>query len=345
MSLYSINPLSDSRWSDLVSIHPRASAFHDPGWLAALSRTYGYEPIVLTSTPHGKPLRNGMVYCRVASWLTGTRLVSLPFSDHCDPLLSSPDELGEFMEHVSAESDQRHYRYVECRRIMPAHEATSGFRVNGSYYLHMIDLRPSLQQIFERFHKSSIQRKIRRAEREGLSCETGSSEQQMGEFYRLMRTTRKRHHRLPQPRAWFRNLIQCMGDRIEVRLARKDGTAIAAMLTLRNRNSIVYKYGCSDERFHHLGSMPFLFWKLIEEGKASGTEVLDLGRSDLGHEGLIVFKDRLGATRELLRYYRRSSHQPRGVLTWGANTMRRLLPVLPETFLSAAGEALYKHVG
>src|SRR5262249_49138628 len=159
------------------------------------------------------PLRNGMVFCRVASWLTGTRLVSLPFSDHCDPLLTSSDELGEFIEHVSAESDRRHYRYVEFRRIMPVHEVASGFSVNGSYYLHMIDLRQSLPQIFERFHKDSIQRKIRRAEREGLSYEKGTSEQQRAEFYRLMRMTRKRHHRLPQPRAWFKNLIHCMGDR------------------------------------------------------------------------------------------------------------------------------------
>ena len=43
--------LSDSRWDELVSRHPRASVFHERGWLEALVRTYGYEPFVLTSTP------------------------------------------------------------------------------------------------------------------------------------------------------------------------------------------------------------------------------------------------------------------------------------------------------
>ncbi len=57
-------------------------------------------------------------------------------------------------------------------------------------------------------------------------------------------------------------------------------------------------------RFHNLGGMPFLIWKLIEEGKASGTERIDFGRSDLDNQGLIAFKDRLGATGRLLTYYR-----------------------------------------
>jgi len=70
----------------LAESPPRASVFHSRGWLEALKRTYGYEPIVLTTTPDG-PLSNGLVLCRVKTWLS-RRLVSLPFSDHCDPLLN-----------------------------------------------------------------------------------------------------------------------------------------------------------------------------------------------------------------------------------------------------------------
>ncbi len=88
-----------------------------------------------------------------------------------------------------------------------------------------------------------------------------------------------------------------MGRKVQIRLARKNGTPIATMLTLEHRSSVVYKYGCSDEKFHHLDGMPFLFWRLIEETKASGAEKIDFGRSDLDNEGLITFKDRLGTRR------------------------------------------------
>lgn len=46
--------------------------------------------------------------------------------------------------------------------------------------------------------------------------------------------------------------------------------------------------------------MPFLFWRLIEESKASGVERIDFGRSDLANTSLIAFKDKFGTTRKSL---------------------------------------------
>src|SRR5262249_12505979 len=114
----------------------------------------------------------------------------------------------------------------------------------------------------------------------------------------------RRHQLLPQPRNWFRNLFERMSDKIEISVARKNGAAVAAILSLSHRATVVYKYGCSDEKHHNLGGMPFLFWKLIERSKATGAETLDFGRSDLDNEGLMTFKDRFGAKRKALTYYR-----------------------------------------
>jgi hypothetical protein len=35
-----------------------------------------------------------LVFCRVRSWLTGRRSISLPFSDHCEPLVESHEALA-----------------------------------------------------------------------------------------------------------------------------------------------------------------------------------------------------------------------------------------------------------
>ena len=98
-----------------------------------------------------------------------------------------------------------------------------------------------------------------------------------------------------------------MGRKLDIRVARKDGSAVAAMLTLRHGSSVIYKYGCSNDGVHNSGGIPFLFWKLIEESKMSGANKIDLGRTDCDQEGLIAFKDRLGATRRTLTYYRYTS--------------------------------------
>lgn len=344
-NVYTLDPLVDQRWSDLVAHHVRASAFHQREWLEALSRTYGYKPLVLTSSPPETPLNDGIVLCRVSSWITGTRLVSLPFSDHCDPLVDDVAGYHEFITWLRAECEKQRYKYVELRPLS-RYEEMCGVPSSDSYYFHDLDICPTLEHIFHGFQKDSIQRKIRRAEREKLSYETGRSEQLLDDFFRLLMITRRRHQLPPQPRSWFSNLLQCMGDKIEIRVARHNGFPIAALLTLRHRSTVVYKYGCSDEHFHNLGAMPFLFWKLIEESKASKAEKIDFGRSDLNNSGLMTFKDRFGTTKKLLKYYRYPvTGTAERANEHASQTIRQIVSLLPDSVVCLAGKILYRHIG
>jgi GNAT acetyltransferase-like protein len=346
VNIHIIDPLIDPRWDELVARHASASVFHQRGWLEALVRTYGFKTMVLTTSPPGQRLDNGLVLCWISSWITGTRLVSLPFADHCEPLLNGAAELTVFTEWLRGECKRKGQRYVELRSLLGAPIAISDFQPKRSYWIHELDLEPSLQQLFRGLHKNSFQRKIRRAERERLSYEVGRSQRLMDEFYRLLLKTRRRHGLLPQPRLWFRNLVECMGDKVDIRMARKNDTPIAAILTLRHPSSPVYKYGCSDAKLHNLGGMPFLFWRLIEESKVSGVEKVDFGRSDLDQYGLIVFKDRLGTRRKLLTYYRHTNGTGRRELVpWKSRWLRNLVSNLPDFLMSVAGRILYKHLG
>ena len=325
--------------------HPRASVFHQRGWLQALAKTYGYEALALTTSPSDQSLTDGIVFCRVSSWITGTRLVSLPFSDHCDPLLheGSGHELIGWLRQIS--EDQK-CKYLEIRPLGALEGPGFGMNESGKFCFHMLDLRGDLQQIYRRLHKDSIQRKIQRAEREGLVCEIGNSDQLVDDFYRLLVRTRKRHRMLPQPLAWIKNLVHSMGNSLEIRVARKNTTPVAAMLSLRHRNTAVFKYGCSDERVHNLGGVPFLFWNLIRESKAIGAEQLDLGRSDWTQPSLILFKDRLGATKRELSYLRSpDSRKSTSVTALASHIPQAGFSLVPDTVLSAAGRLAYRHLG
>ncbi len=204
-------------------------------------------------------------------------LVSLPFSDHCELLFGGTDRSLEFTNRLRLECDRQQWKYVEVRPASGFQEQEQGFHLSQSYWLHEINLAPSLEELFRGLHKNCIQRKIRRAEREGLSYESGRSRQLLDEFCRLLLITKRRHRSLPQPRNWFRNLVECMGEKLDIRVARKNGSAVAAMITLRHGSSVIYKYGCSNGEEHNSGGTPFLFWKLIQESKASGANKIDLG--------------------------------------------------------------------
>lgn len=339
------DPLLDPRWKSLLQNHPKASVFHTPEWLEALRRTYGYEPVAYTTSAPSGQLANGIVFCRIKSWLTGHRLVSLPFSDHCEPLVEGSDELRCLMAGLREEHGGQ-WKYVEIRPVTLEPTCESGFQRTASFCFHSLDLRPGAEGVFRSFHKDCVRRKIRRAEREGLTCEEGRSDVLLRKFYGLMVVTRRRHMLLPQPLAWFRNLRDCLGESLKIWIASKDGRAVSAILMLRFKKTLVYKYACSDARFRRLGGTQMLLWKAIREGIEAGLEELDMGRSEVDAPGLIAFKNRWGSSCTTLCYWRYPANTgARTYHTLGMRAARGLLAHAPGNVLTAAGSLLYRHLG
>jgi len=347
--LYRVDPIEDPRWSEFLDKDPNASIYHSAGWLKALRKTYEYEPVVFTTASPGQALRSGLLFCHIDSWLTGERIVSLPFSDHCDPLINSIEEWDSVIASLQSEATERNWKYIEIRPLNTAllHEGDrTGFRLAKQYYIHCLDLRPDLAQIRRGFDKDSILRRIRRAERAGLREKCGRSEDLLRDFYDLLVLTRIRHSLPPQPYRWFANLIGCLDDRVEIRLAYKDETPIAAILNLRFKDRIYYKYGCLDSRYKRYGGMALLLWKAIEEAKATGATEFDLGRSDQDNPGLIIFKNHWGAAPKLLDYWRLSrSASLKPIEERGAGIIKRVVSFMPRCLLTAAGRLLYRHIG
>ena len=345
MAVYKLNPLYDSRWPDFVGRHPRASIFHTRGWLEALHGTYGYEPIAYTTSAPGTSLANGIVFCRISSWLTGSRMVSLPFADHCEPLVENHEESREILCSLQCALDGEKLRYIELRPRSGDLLTESGMQKSSSFCFHELDLRSTLGELFRRLQKDSIQRKIRRSEREDLFYEEGRSEMLLKKFYHLFVLTRRRHRVPPQPLDWFRNLVMSLGDRLKIRVASKTGRPIASILTLRYGEAMVYKYGGSDASAHNSGAMPFLFWKVIQDAKENGVQRFDLGRSDTDNTGLITFKDRWGSQRTELTYWRLPSESASGRDQWKLKIAGPIFAHMPDRLLAASGRLLYRHVG
>lgn len=347
--VFVLDPLRDPRWSEFVKRHPAASVFHSTEWLEALRRTYGYEPLAVTTSGRDEPLSNGIVLCRVRSWATGSRLVSLPFSDHCDPLVNDPRELEALIAFMKAEVKHKRCRYMEMRSLRELNSGLSQrmhLKTDEAYCIHKLDLSPSLDELYRRFHKSCVQRKIQKAEREGLLYEEGLAEELLAKFYKMLLHTRRRHQLPPQSMTWFRNVADCLGESLKVRVVSKDGRPIAGIITTHFRDTCAYKYGCSDERYHNLGGMALLMWRAIQDAKAFGSLSFDFGRSDLENKGLVTFKDNWGSTKSPLSYHR----YPRGMDTgaqgeWKLWLIQKTCGYLPDPLLETLGSALYRHVG
>jgi lipid II:glycine glycyltransferase (peptidoglycan interpeptide bridge formation enzyme) len=276
-------------------------------------------------------------------------MVSLPFSDYCEPLIDSPEELAFLVSYLQAEMEHQEWKYLEVR------PANGGFNPNGKgvgfhasklCYLHRLGLQPNVEDIFRSLHKNSVQRRIRRAEKAGLVIECGRSDKLLRDFYSLLLLTRSRHHLPPQPYLWFSNLIESMGDSLTIRVAYKDQVPIAAVVSLRFRDVAYYKYGCSSVKFKNLGAMALLLWRTIRDSKTDGAVEFDLGRSEVENKGLTAFKDRWTQERTEIVYWRYPATDPLALTEgWKLKVVKHFFACVPHRFLELTGKLVYRHIG
>lgn len=345
MAVFQIDPLQDPRWKTFTEWHPNASIFHRVEWLQALKSSYGYRPFALTTSGPGSPLMDGVPVCEIRSPLTGRRFVSVPFSDHCQPLVTDHRVVDAFIDTLKERLPESRQKYFEIRPITFTAGQGSGLGISNTYHFHRLDLHPSAESLFKRFDKSSVQRKIRRAERESLRYEEGSSEKLLDCFYKLMIMTRRRHGLPPQPLKWFQALITSLGSDLKIRVAFKNETAVASILTIAYKKTLVYKYGCSDMQYSNLGGNAFLFWHAIQDAKSKAMEELDMGRSDLANEGLAVFKENWGARRTSLTYWRYPAKTAKPGPEHLIKHMKRLVSIAPDVSLVMLSNLFYRHIG
>ncbi len=345
LAINELDPLTDRRWPEFVNSHPESSIFHTREWLASLHSTYRYQPIAFT-TSNLSQLDHALVFCKIKSSFTGSRLVSLPFSDHCQPLADA-EQTKEIIDILQAGSRAQSLKYIEFRplKVDTSHRSSAIFDAKKFRY-QAIDLRKESNVLYKNLHESCIRRKIKRAEKEGLVYEEGSSEQLLQDFRELFLLTRRRHELPPPPRVWSLNLAHFFGERLKIHVVRKDSIPVASILTITHKETIVYKYGCSNASYSHMGGTPYLFWKVIQQAKAVGLVEFDLGRSDYDDSGLITFKEHLGAKTDDLIYLRNTPPKAATSLPSAlASFVRPLFSRLPNPVFEGVGNLLYRHMG
>jgi CelD/BcsL family acetyltransferase involved in cellulose biosynthesis len=334
-----LDPLRDPAWAALVARAPEATIFHHPAWLALLHAQYGYalEAWCDDSADAGLPV------ALVRSRLTGTRLVALPFSDACPPLVAAgADAAGARLAAGLGPERARRGLDLEIR----GDAAGAGAHRGAEFAEHRLDLRAGLDAVRAGFHKGQVQRAIKRAAREGVTVEHATSRQALERFYALHVATRRTQGVPTQPKRFVLNFAGLFAAGLGfVALARHEDRDVAAAVFLRAGSTLTYKYGASDRE--HLGVRPnhAIFDHAIAWACAEGLHTLDYGRTDLDNDGLRSFKRGWGAEERPLRYHVLADAPPNP----GRGRADRLLAALitrsPPSVGRAVGEALYRHAG
>lgn len=337
------DPLADSDWDDRLKRCSNASFYHSAAWARVLHETYGFRPFYLT-LGHSGACRAVLPVMEVRSGWTGTRGVSLPFTDDCEPCCEDPSAFQRLFRHAQRLGRERGWRYLECRgteKLLP--DTLPSLR----YYGHRVDLSGNEDTLFRRFD-GAVRRAIRKAERSGLRVELSDSPQAVRDFYRLFCVTRKRHGLPPQPREFYDNirkhvLLRGLGT---ILLVRHGQTAVAGVLFLHGPGTVIMKFAASDLSFQHLRINNLALWQAMKHYQRLGYTSLDFGRTSITNGGLRNFKRRWGAAEHPINYHRFDIRKSTFVSSEDATNSSTLVLFqhLPVAVSQLAGRILYRHM-
>ena len=344
ITLELVDPTGFPAWDERIATHPEATVFHTAAWARVLSGTYGYIPTYFAAIESDR-LVGLLPVMEVRSWLTGTRGVSLPFTDDCSPILSDGLVWPEAIRPVLERAEARGWRTLEIRG---RRSGMTDLPASEVYLAHVLDLTPGAKTLDARY-RPNVRRNIRRSEKAGATVLHDRTPEGMKEFYRLNCLTRREHGLPPQPLRFFEAVREQLLDKGygTLLLARFNGKAIAGAIFLHFGGKAIYKYGASDRRFQAVRANNLVFREGIRMLCARGNRTLSFGRTDLHHDGLRDFKLSWGAEEKRLEYV---CYDVRSG-SWLSGRRARCVPVrrmvkfMPLQILRLVGNFAYRHAG
>jgi CelD/BcsL family acetyltransferase involved in cellulose biosynthesis len=334
--------IDDPGWLRLVNRSPDATTFHIPAWSGAVSATYGFPSFVLAMQGADGRVVAGLPVMEVRDLLGRRALVSLPFTDHCPPLVDQEANLADVALLVTRWRARRAMPTLEVRAELPSTLDTVAQKVGTR---HIVDLMSDPDALFRRLHRNRIQKRIRRARELGVEITLSRSIDDLATFYRLHCQTRRRQGVPVQPRRFIRNIWERViqpGHGFVI-LAKVEKKSIATALFLTWNRQLIYKYGASDTAYWKLGPNFLVHWTAMEWGCVNGYRIYDFGRTDEGHESLREFKAAWGST-EVPLIYTHLGSSPRALgRGHGAGVVNRIIRHSPTVVCRAVGELLYRY--
>ncbi len=346
---------TDASWIELIQQHPRSNLFHHPVWLEVLSRSYSYEPRLVGISSSTGSMIAGLPLMIVKNLNQRKKWVSLPFSDHCEPLCVDEQMLTQITSGLVRLAELEDITSVELRWKYPQQNTVQH---SSDYILSRVQLSENKEEV-AKLIKPKHFRQIKVAYERGVRVKRNDSLEGLHQFYTLHVQTRRRKGLPVQPWRFFREIYHSIIQRdlgfILLAYAdnpkqidgmnKKDPFCVAGAVFFHWNRTLTYKYAASKEEARPLLAMDAILWWAIQWGCEHQFEWIDMGRTEIENEGLRGFKRRWGAEETPL-YYSQLSDGPKGLANpSNKNWIQTVIRYSPIWVCRAAGELFYKYYG
>jgi hypothetical protein len=330
-------------WSAHFSSHRLMSLFSSPEWIEILCHTYslGIQACLLQN----QSVCAALLFSHIHD-VRGDRIVCLPFSDYCDPLVEDARLWHDVLEPLVPLDVPVRLRCLQNR--LPAQDPR--FVLSRTAKWHGTDLMRAEDELWSSISPQARQN-IRHALRSGVVVREGRSVEDAQIFYRMHVLTRKNKYRLlAQPFAFFENIFTAFGegDRVAALIAECDGVPLAGIVLLQFRDTLYYKFNASVDQKCRANDL--LAWHAILFGHRRALTSLDFGVSENDQPGLIRYKRKFASEEREIHFY---DWMPQTHNAWntreeeaseilGHVTQMLTDPTVPDEITQAAGDKLYR---
>jgi hypothetical protein len=347
-----IDPLSDARWDLFVQSHPHGTIYQHSSWMKVLALTYKHaKPLCFVIEDQRGDIRAAIPCFIVKSKLTGTRIVSLPFTSYCDPLVDDKKDLVKLLDCVIKEAENISASYYELRvfRCLDL-ICEDKLKPHNYYKTHVLDIDEGFEKIKQAFHYDCIVRSVKKAIKTGVTVRQGCSEQDLKQFYFLHSTTRKRQGFPIQPYKFFKNMWDIMypPGYFTLLLAELNKKVVAGLIIFKFKDIVSSEHGASMLKYLRARPNHLLLFKAIEMACTERYHYYDLGKTPPENKGLLDYKRRWGAKIYDLPYF--YYPQVRGMMSLEQSDLKHELlrsigRHLPLPLAKIMGRLAYHHLG
>jgi hypothetical protein len=346
-----VNPASDGRWDRFVIGHPFGWIPHLSCWQRILEQSFphmkGYYPALVRH--RGGEIKAALPLFEVRSWLTGTKLVSIPWATLCDPLVGCSEEYRLLHQKALGMQKTLGAGHLEVRSLHSLGLLEDGIPAEGPVFKHhYLLLNRDLDELRHTFHRSCIQQRISRAYASNLRVRTGESIEDLDILYAMHQKNRRHKCLPPHPYLFFRNMWEILATEklATLLIAEFRGRPVATLLLFKFKGRMSAEVAQMDEEYRNMSPNILLFWEAIKLGVRENYRIFDFGRTSPEHRSLLEFKSRWGTKVADMRCFYYPAEKGLGLVGRYSKSYRLLQFVCkntPEFVQPYIGEFCYRH--
>jgi FemAB-related protein (PEP-CTERM system-associated) len=282
-------------WDDYVHAHADGTVDHLWRWSRVITGAFGHRCAYLAAS-RGPRLAGLLPLVLFHSRIFGRSAVSLPFLNYGGVLADDERTAGALVSKAEEVAREFGASYVELRHRtrqlagLPSRQHKLGF---------VRDLPGTADELWSGIDRK-VRNQVRKAQKEGLACETGGLEL-VPAFYDVFATNMRDLGTPVYSRQLFVRTLEQFPGRAQVHVVRVGPRPVAAAVAVRFRDSVIVPWASSLREFRPQCPNMLLYWHMLEQAVRDGLRRFDFGRSSPG-AGTHQFKLQWGA-REVPLYW------------------------------------------